>query len=304
MKKQYKIQLPKGKKVTKTNVDFEDGVMTVNVELENRKEQKYEPKDGDFVYVKARCEHIAIFKEKVGEDMYVYANWNMSFSVSKIIIDDSRPLCCIHDLREIRPVTEREKKILIDQLAEVNKKWNKWTKSIEDIEYIPQDGDIVTMPMVSDLANFLKAKKYIAIYKREDIEEKKIYCYFIIGQHRNGDTFVFAEDHITDNGTMISEIKLATKEEKYLLFDKLAKSGKRWNEEKKCLEDVRWRAKEGEPYSYLLFGDTDILVTSTTDTRMYKDDERFNSGNYFKTDSDAEKVAEQIREIFKNSKSE
>ena len=34
MKKQYKIQLPKGKKVTMANVDFEDGVMTVNVELE------------------------------------------------------------------------------------------------------------------------------------------------------------------------------------------------------------------------------------------------------------------------------
>lgn len=40
MKKQYKIQLPKGKKVTMTNVDFEDGVMTVNLELENRKDQK------------------------------------------------------------------------------------------------------------------------------------------------------------------------------------------------------------------------------------------------------------------------
>ena len=34
MKKQYKIQLPKGKKFTMTNVDFEDGVMTVNVEIE------------------------------------------------------------------------------------------------------------------------------------------------------------------------------------------------------------------------------------------------------------------------------
>ena len=165
MKKQYKIQLPKGKKVMMTNVDCEDGVMTVNVELENEstfgriatenldkaakelinehdkqidkilkmeddkdvrtvanmilpeygenirwkkqpkcvrtlrkqklidkidtsiskrakelreifdiKEQKYEPKDGDFVYVKAGYEHIAIFKKEVGEDMYVYAN--------------------------------------------------------------------------------------------------------------------------------------------------------------------------------------------------------------------------------------
>ena len=135
MKKQYKIQLPKGKKVTKTNVDFEDGVMIVDAELENRKEQKYEPKDGDFVYVKAGYEHIAIFKEKVDEDMYVYANWNMSLSVSKIIIDDSRPLCRIQDLRKIRPATERERKMLIDKLAEVNKKWNPGTKSIEDARY-------------------------------------------------------------------------------------------------------------------------------------------------------------------------
>lgn len=268
MKKQYKIQLPKGKKVTMTNVDFEDGVMTVNVELENRenfheaihnevcgvfgkinnqwkevlkangitrekieemakesikelekdcpdiwdkmiqeygeaicekKEQKYEPKDGDFVYISAGYEHIAIFKEKVGEDMYVYANWNMSLSVSKIIIDDSRPLCCIHVLRKIRPTTEREKKILIDQLAKVNKKWNPGTKRIED---------------------------------------------------------------------------------------------------------VRWRAKDGEPYFYLLFGDTDILVTTTTDMRTYKDDERYNRGNYFKAREAAEKAAEQILEIFKNSKPE
>lgn len=396
MKKQYKIQLPKGKKVTMTNVDFEDGVMTVNVEIENREnfheaihnevcgvfgkinnqwkevlkangitrekieemakesikelekdcpdicdkmiqeygedicgktEQKYDPKDGDFV--KIEQEGALYFTPDLGIG---YSEKEPSIGIFKSIeMNEGKELlfCYITLMRDsqyevllpleheghtfsvgavsnlkVSPATEAEKKLLIDKLAKINKKWNKWTKSIEDIEYIPQDGDIVTMPMVSDLANFLKAKKYIAIYKREDIEEKKIYCYFIIGQHRNGDTFVFEEDHITDNGTMISGIKPATKEEKYLLFDKLAESGKRWNEEKKCLEDVRWRAKKGEPYSYLLLGDTDILVTTTTDKRVYKDDERFNSGNYFKTEEAAEKVAEQIRDIFKNSKSE
>ena len=179
-----------------TNVDFEDGVMTVNVELENRKEQKYEPKDGDFVYVKERYEHIAIFKETVGEDIYVYANWNMSFSVSKIIIDDSRLLCFIHDLREIRPATEREKKILIDQLAKVNK---------------------------------------------------------------------------------------------------------RWNEEKKCLEDVRWRAKKGKLYRWV---SADGYVKESTDEHGECDNCYYKSGNYFKTEEAAEKVAEQVRKIFKNSKSE
>ena len=216
MKKQYKIQLPKGKKVTMTNVDFENGVMTVNVELENRKEQKYEPKAGDFVYVKAGYEHIAIFKKEVGEDMYVYANWNMSFSVPKIIIDDSRPLCRIHKLREIRPTTESEKKLLIEKLSDV---------------------------------------------------------------------------------------------------------GKRWNEEKKCLEDVRWRAKDGETFYYI---DTELFINSMVRCEFHTfwkkydsleeqlEDERMDNseymlwkkGNYFKTRGAAEKVAEQIRNIFKNSKAE
>ena len=206
MKKQYKIQLPKGKKVTMTNVDFEDGVMTVNVELENRKEQKYEPKDGDFIFVESRLKpyvtkysYIGIFHDIIKVDgcspiLLMYASLKDN---NRLIYGNS--IEPYSNAEYIRPATEEEKKLLIGKLAEVNK---------------------------------------------------------------------------------------------------------RWNEEKKCLEDARWRAKDGEPYSYLLIGDTDILVTTTTDKRIYKDDERFNSGNYFKTVEAAEKVAEQIREIFKNSKAE
>lgn len=233
MKKQYKIQLPKGKKVTFKEVHLNDGVLTIDVELTGKdenlgfasrkeaeqfiremdhinyvewkkfidkskdiKEQKYEPKDGDFVYVKAGYEHIAIFKEEVGEGMYVYANWNMSFSVSKIIIDDSRPLCCIHDLREIRPATEREKKILIDKLAEV---------------------------------------------------------------------------------------------------------GKRWNPETRTIEYMRWRAKEDELFYVVAFN---AKIDSIKDSHGWWADACYEIGNYFKTKEAAEKVAEQIRNIFKSSKEE
>ena len=285
MKKQYKIQLPKGKKVTMTNVDFEDGVMTVNVELENRtnfheaihnevcgvfgkinnefkevlkangvtrekieemakesikelekdcpdiwdkmiqeygeaicgkKVQKYEPKDVDFVYVKAGYEHIAIFKEKVGENMYVYADWNMSFSAPKIIIDDSRPLCCIHDLREIRPAAEREKKILIDKLAEVNKRWNEETRTIEDARW--------------------RAKV--------------------------GETFYYIDSNFCVNSMVRDEFHLLWKK-----YDSLAEQ----------LEDERMSNIE-----YMLW----------------------KKGNYFKTDIAANKVIAQILNIFKNSKSE
>ena len=222
MKKQYKIQLPKGKKVTMTNVDCEDGVMTVNVELENRKEQKYEPKDGDFV--------------KIEQEGKLYFTPDLGIGYS-----------------------EKEPSIGI-------------FKSIETDE---------GKELLFCYITFMRDSQYEVLLPLE----------------HEGQTYSVGE---------VSNLKVspATEEEKKLLIDKLAKVNKRWNPETKTIEDVRWRAKDGEPYSYLLFGDTDILVTTTTDTRMRMDDERFNSGNYFKTDSDAEKVAGQIREIFKNSKAE
>ena len=206
MKKQYKIQLPKGKKVTMKNVDFENGVMTVNVELENRKEQKYEPKDGDFIFVESRLKpyvtkysYIGIFHDIIKDDgfstiLLMYAS-----------LKDEGRLVCGNSIEPyinaeyIRPATEEEKKILIDKLAEVNKRWNPNTKQIED---------------------------------------------------------------------------------------------------------VRWRAGKDEPYSYLICGETDYLVTTTSDMRTHRDVDRYNCGNYFKTVEAAEKVAEQMRNIFKNSKAE
>lgn len=183
---------------------------------ELNQEQKYEPKDGDFVYVKAGYEHIAIFKEKVGEDMYVYVNWNMSFSVSKIIIDDSRPLCCIHDLREIRPTTEREKKILIDRLAKVNKKWNEEDKTIEDVRW------------------------------RAEV----------------GETFYYIDGDCMINSMNRNDFRYLWKR-----YDSLAEQLK--DERMGIIEYMLWK-----------------------------------KGNYFKTREAAEKVAEQIREVFKNSKAE
>lgn len=137
MKKTYRNQLPKNMEVKDAKLIIENREIVIDIEFK----EKFEPKDGDFVYVKAGYEHIAIFKKEVGEDMYVYTNWNISFDVPKIIIDDSSPLCCIHDLREIRPATEREKKLLIVKLAEVNKRWNPETKAIEDVRWRAEVGE-------------------------------------------------------------------------------------------------------------------------------------------------------------------
>lgn len=100
----------------------------------------------------------------------------------------------------------------------------------------------------------------------------------------------------------IYSIRPATEDEKRLLFDALAKKGKMWDAQKKAVVDLlRWRAEKGGiHYGIGLDGN----VYSIIDAYDYNDNSRYRQGNYFKTKEAAEKVAEQIREIFKNSKAE
>jgi len=91
-------------------------------------------------------------------------------------------------------------------------------------------------------------------------------------------------------------------EENQLLFDALAKEGKRWNAEKKCIEDLpRWRAKANETYYFI---GIDVEVIDNIEYGYSVDDACYSAGNHFKTREAAERVAKQIREIFKNSKAE
>ena len=100
----------------------------------------------------------------------------------------------------------------------------------------------------------------------------------------------------------IDEIRPATVAEKRRLFDALAKEGKRWNAEEKRVEDLpRWRALYNE--NYYVIG-SELEVDCQNEIGHVVDDNRYNAGNYFKTREAAERVAEQIREIFKESKAE
>ena len=96
--------------------------------------------------------------------------------------------------------------------------------------------------------------------------------------------------------------RYATEEEKQRLFDALAKEGKRWNAEEKRIEDLpRWRAKRGKRYYTI----TRILtVDNYPEDGEATDEKLYFACNYFKTREAAEKVAKQVREIFKESKAE
>lgn len=157
---------------------------------------------------------------------------------------------------------------------------------IEKLKYDLKDGDVVYAKVRHN------DNDAIFIYKKA--VENRIYAYagYNIGYDGMIDTHGFA---------YITQYRPATDEEKELLFDKLAEAGKRWNPDTKQIENVRWRAKKGEVYFNLVVGK---VVVEQTDMRMAYDNSRYEDGNYFKTREAAEKAAEQIREIFRNSKAE
>lgn len=151
-------------------------------------------------------------------------------------------------------------------------------------KYVPKAGEIVVNNMDT-----------IAIYA---------------GTNKTGGIMTYAALHGQRLQTVFSEegwgytdnYHPATDAEKRRLFDALAKQGKRWNAEKKCIEDLpRWRAKKRSLYYYII---QDRMVFYKEEKHEASNDHNYELGNYFRTREAAEKVASQIREIFKNSKAE
>lgn len=130
MERKYIMQLPRGAKVSSADIKYEDGKIVLTAQLE-----EWKPEDGDLVYVKAGYEYIAVYKNETIDDLYVYANLNMSFSISKIVVCDTNPLCCIHDIKELRPITNSEKQRFLAAMAKEGKRWNAEKKVMEDVRW-------------------------------------------------------------------------------------------------------------------------------------------------------------------------
>ena len=114
---------------------------------------------------------------------------------------------------------------------------------------------------------------------------------------------MYVYTNMSDGWGYTSDFRPATEAEKQSLFDALAKQGKRWNSEKKQIEDLpRWRAERAAYYYFVNIPKCEAVCGQ--DLFYAVDDLNYQIGNYFRTREAAEKVAGQIREIFKNSKAE
>ena len=126
-------------------------------------------------------------------------------------------------------------------------------------EPIYEDGDIIAFGCEED-------NPIIGIFKALSAYGRYTHCDYFDLLHNGTMKFSPAEEFINDN------LRLATEEEKNKLFDALAKEGKRWNAEKKCIEELPRNTHEFKPFDKVLVRD--------------KDDEEWRTeifSNYYKT---------------------
>lgn len=94
--------------------------------------------------------------------------------------------------------------------------------------------------------------------------------------------------------------RFATEKEKSDFLERLEKEcGKRWNAEKKCLEDIRWKPNDGD---YYFFIDSDGKIKRTRNVSHW-DFIRVSINNCFPTEEAAQPYVEKIKDIFKKLKS-
>jgi hypothetical protein len=130
----------------------------------------------------------------------------------------------------------------------------------------------------------------------------------IIGIYRNGGgDRIFYHCTLMDERLFLGEnrpsyfgwdkdARLATVEEKQLLFDKLTEQGLRWNVEEKKVEKIRWRAEKGS--FYYLFT-TAFYVAKAEEDGKEVANHRYAAYNYFRTKEQAEKAAELVKATLK-----
>lgn len=143
------------------------------------------------------------------------------------------------------------------------------------------------------------------VFKKGDVIVSKANEILIVDIHSFEKSILRSIAHIKD-GTLFNSSysswnehhtwRLASEEEKQKLLDKMKEQGLCWNAEKKCVEKIRWRAEDRCRYFYI---DSCLKVCTTADFRYTEDEERWEVGNYFQTEEEAEEAAKSAKEILR-----
>lgn len=143
-------------------------------------------------------------------------------------------------------------------------------------------------------------------FKRGDVIVSKMNEILLVDVHSFENCRLRSFVHIQQDGMLFDSSyslwnenhtwRLATEEEKQLLFDKMKEKGLKWNAEEKRVEKIRWRAKKDGYYYYINRG---LTTTNTTESGYNTDTIRYNVLNYFRTKEHAEEAARRVRDALR-----
>lgn len=149
----------------------------------------------------------------------------------------------------------------------------------------PKDGDF----LVSSTGN-------VFIYSDEKAQNDNLYCCYC-GVFQSSKLIL---THFSNCWTKKEGCRFATPKEKADFLKRLETEERlRWNADNKKLEPIRWKPKNGEKFYYI---DVNGKVRACVCRGFMNFFDVY--PNCFKTDEAAQKVADQIINIFKNAKAE
>ena len=170
-----------------------------------------------------------------------------------------------------------------------------------------QIGDTIAIPenckaIVKD--GIVTIEKEEKEFKRGDVIVSKKNEILLVDVHCFENRILRSFVHIQQDGILFNSSyslwnelytwRLATEEEKQLLFDKMKEQGLRWNAEEKRVEKIRWKAGYGKEYYYVK---TDLTIYSTTELGDYIDVGHYDALNYFRTSEQVEEAAKRVKEV-------
>lgn len=149
-----------------------------------------------------------------------------------------------------------------------------------------KDGDVLT----SRLDN-----KFIFIFKEDELMQKENKNGYYVCHKPNHIINVATKDSLLFCGYKI-DVRLATEEEKQLLFDKMKEQRLLWNAEEKRVEKIRWRAMKNYIYHRL---NCYLRPTQESDDYRTWNQKCHDSYNYFHTEEQTKEAAKRVKETLR-----
>lgn len=163
----------------------------------------------------------------------------------------------------------------------------------KDADYVPKRGDVVVCTYHVPYSTYNETVTAICTGHRG---KYGTYDCFVLYEHggiiKRNKGIPVVEKH----DQYQSKIRLATDEEKEILFDKMKEQCLRWNAEEKKVEKIRWRAKKGEGYIFLNINLTGVGATEKNDAF---DNKLWVDHNYFRTQEQTTEAAKRVKETLR-----